>query len=136
MIRSPITDSTNMPVELTPLIDIVFIVTVFLLLTANSRLLFLPVDIPQSESQLQQQSSVQTSTITLQRSTPKWAINKQTYPTWSEFKPALLEHIRNNNDSIMIAPARDVDAESLVQLLALLNEQQVTNTQILMEKKL
>ncbi|MGL4712682.1 MAG: biopolymer transporter ExbD, partial [Shewanella sp.] len=36
--------------DLTALIDIIFIVLVFLLLTANSQLLSLPVDVPQSPS--------------------------------------------------------------------------------------
>ncbi len=36
-------------IDLTALIDIIFIVLVFLLLTANSQLLSLPVGVPQSQ---------------------------------------------------------------------------------------
>ena len=49
MIRSPRQVKLEAGLELTPLIDIIFIVVVFLLLTANHRLLSLPVDIPDTD---------------------------------------------------------------------------------------
>lgn len=131
------TQITNASLELTPLIDIIFIVVVFLLLTANTQLLSLPVDIPSDDSNAKSATvSAQTTVITLQASKPFWAINKQQFENWQDFKPALLSQISANpKQQINIAAAHDADVEPLIKLLALLNEQKVSNTQILMKDR-
>ncbi|MEX2961471.1 ExbD/TolR family protein [Microbulbifer sp. TYP-18] len=140
MIRVKTTPVPATGLELTPLIDIVFIVVVFLLLTANTRLLSLPVEIPSSDSPAETATATASVlTITLQPTPPIWAINDQLFDSWQEFKPALLAKLSQMKPllepKIHVAPARDAEVEPLVKLLSLLNEQQVENTQILMKEQ-
>jgi biopolymer transport protein ExbD len=138
MIKIPKANNKALSLELTPLIDIIFIVIVFLLLSANVRLLVLPVDVPSTDSimaaGIQQSDSL---TITLKQESPTWAIDSQTFTDWQDFKAHLLTQLNKlpANTLIRIATARDIAVEPLMKVLALLNEQQVTNTQILMQKE-
>lgn len=123
--------------ELTPVVDIIFIVVVFLLLTTNSQLLSLPVAIPQAddnELQIAQKKS-NSITITLSKQAPNWAIEKTTFSDWKSFKIKLLEHLEQPDLQLIIAASQDVEVEPLVQLLALLNKYQIADTQILIEEK-
>lgn len=139
MIRAKPIPSPSASLELTPLIDIVFIIVVFLLLTANTRLLSLPVEIPASDSNAEVATATpETVMITLQAQQPFWAINDQRFDNWQTFKPALLGQLANDNkhkQQIHIAPARNAEVEPLIKLLSLLNEQRVNNTQILMKQQ-
>lgn len=122
--------------ELTPLIDIIFIVVVFLLLTANSQLFSVKVDIPSSDSTAPSASiSAQTMTLSLRAEAPFWAMNEQRFNDWQQFKPALLAAIKTSNPGRQFNIATDKHAavEPLIKLLSLLNEQGITNTHILME---
>ncbi|MBG56745.1 MAG: biopolymer transporter ExbD [Porticoccus sp.] len=136
MIRSPLQIKLEAGLELTPLIDIIFIVVVFLLLTANHRLLSLPVDIPdtdQATSELEE--GPQRLLITLYQDSPHWGIGEQRYNHWQEFQSRLLPQLDDKNRPVTVAPDSRASVESLVKLLALLNERQMTDTQILMESK-
>lgn len=136
MIRTKPTQTFSTSLELTPLIDIIFIVVVFLLLTANTQLLSLPVEIPDNDSNAETATvSDQTTLITLQATHPLWGINEQQFDDWQAFETALLNKVSNDpaNQHINIAAAHNANVEPLIKLLALLNEKQVANTQILMK---
>ncbi|MBU2964264.1 biopolymer transporter ExbD [Amphritea sp. 2_MG-2023] len=135
MIRVQHKTQLHSSLELTSLIDIIFIVVVFLLLTTNARLLSLPVDIPSSDSEIsQQETTTKPIVVSLFNESPAYAIGEERFYTWPEFKASLLLNIAVvSTPEVSIAAARDVEVEPLLKLLALLNEQQVTNTHILME---
>jgi biopolymer transport protein ExbD len=117
--------------ELTALIDIIFIVVVFLLLTANTPLLQLTVDPPQTDEQLVTPTTRPSITIGLD-SANTWRINDNTFTDWESFR-AGIHAIEDRNQVVMISADRGADVEPLLQLLALLNTLQFSNTQILME---
>ena len=137
MIKSQAKTALTTSLELTPLIDIIFIVVVFLLLTANSRLLPLPVSIPTTDDAVTRASTDQkTVAISIFKHAPVWAIERQRFREWPVFKQALLKNIKANKQQIFtIAADHDADVEPLLKLLALLNQQQITKTHILMEEK-
>ncbi|MFT6906417.1 MAG: biopolymer transport protein ExbD [Oleiphilaceae bacterium] len=138
--------------DLTALIDIVFIVVVFLLLTANSPLLSLPVDIPNTDSQIENVvKTKQNIIISLKANAPKWQLTvagkgsddlgekkslKEQYNDWPSFKSALLFHLEQSSKSLLIATESDTNAELLIQLLALINERGLSDAQILMEPEI
>jgi biopolymer transport protein ExbD len=138
--------------DLTALIDIVFIVVVFLLLTANSSLLSLPVDIPNTDSQIEKMvQTKQSRTISLKADTPKWQLIvtgkgsddlsdkkllNQQYNDWFSFKSALLLQLEQSPKSLLIATEPETNAELLLQLLALINERGLSDAQILMEPEI
>ena len=136
MIRSPRQIKLEAGLELTPLIDIIFIVVVFLLLTANHRLLSLPVDIPDTDQTVSElEAGPQRLLITLYQDSPQWGIGEQRYNHWQEFQSRLSPQLDDQNRPVTVAPDSRASVESLVKLLALLNDRQMTDTQILMEAK-
>mgnify|MGYP002152057817 CR=1 FL=1 len=141
MIRRPQTAKLSNDPELTPLIDIVFIVIVFLLLTANVQILSLPVDIPDTDSQLSiAQPEEQSLTVAIRSTPPYWELSinefgNNQYQDWLEFKDSLIQQLNKPNATLLITPDAEASAESLLQLLALLNENAFSNVRILMEAK-
>lgn len=136
MIRSQPKAALSTQLELTPLIDIVFIVVVFLLLTANARLLALPVNIPQTEQQAGSPAPAQAPlTLTIQPQSPHFAINQTTFDDWQTFETALTAKLNDADIEVTIAADRNADVEPLLKLLSLLTHHQITNTQILMEQQ-
>lgn len=139
MIRRPQPAPLSGGIELTPLMDIVFIVIVFLLLTANVQVLSLPVDIPETDSPLSKASPIQRPlTVTIHAASPHWVINTdetgpQPYKEWHAFRDALIGQLDTPNTHVLIAPDAQASAEKLLQLLALLNERAFSDVQILME---
>ncbi|MGO1246019.1 MAG: ExbD/TolR family protein [Oceanisphaera sp.] len=121
--------------DITPLLDIIFIVLVFLLLTANIPLQSLEVDLPDTDSQAL--SSIQDSesmTINMLAGTPAWALDGEQYEDWAQFKPILEAQISALKDTdLVLASDKDVTVDSMLKLLAFLQEHQIAATQILME---
>jgi biopolymer transport protein ExbD len=141
MIRASTTANEEIPtLELTPLIDIVFIVIVFLLITANAPLLKLPVDIPQAtENPSADVVSNETLVVTVASDESRWALDDTQFERWDDLKTALLTRIQSkqsplSSHSISIATDNSATAESLVKVMSLLNEHQLKDVQILMRQ--
>lgn len=121
--------------DLTPLIDIIFIVLVFLLLTANTQLLTLPVDVPsQAGSSLNGLSQQQHIAINILTTTPYWAIDGQTFTQFYAFETAFIHTMSSKPESIVVIAAdKNAPIQPLMTVLALLQRQQISQTQIVME---
>jgi biopolymer transport protein ExbD len=128
-------NSAILGLDLTPLIDIIFIVLVFLLLTANTQLLSLPVDVPtESNSQLTPISQIENITINVLASKPHWALDGVAFDHFAEFESAFIKKYQSQSDAkVIIAADKTAPVQPLMTLLALLQRQAITNTQILME---
>lgn len=134
MIRSAKPEATELnSLELTPLLDIVFIVVVFLLLTANAPLLKLSVDIPEApKSASLAVAEPDSLVISIQKDEPVWMLEGNRMSTWAEFESTLLERLTPNR-SISIATDKSASAENLVKVMSFLNAQAMANVQIVME---
>ncbi|ART81004.1 ExbD/TolR family protein [Oceanisphaera avium] len=121
--------------DITPLLDIIFIVLVFLLLTANIPLQSLEVDLPKTDSEaLGAMVETKTMTINMLAGSPAWALDGQEYADWQQFKPILVEHIDALKETdLVLASDKDVTVDSMLKLLAFLQEHKITATQILMD---
>lgn len=125
-------------VDLTALIDIIFIVLVFLLLTANVPLLSLPLDVPQADNTaLTQQATVKPIAVNILPNEPYFAIDSQPYPDWEHFSAQLTLIIDQQSSTgkspqLIIAADKAAPVQPLMKLLALLQTQKITQTQILM----
>lgn len=122
--------------DITPLLDIIFIVLVFLLLTANIPLQSLEVDLPKTDSEaLGAITDTKSITINMLAGTPAWAIQGQEYEDWQQFKPALTAQVAALKETdLILASDKDVTVDSMLKLLAFLQEHEITATQILMEE--
>lgn len=119
--------------DLTPLLDIIFIVMVFLLLTASVRLESLDVALPTSDAPVVNEINQQSITINLLAYQPYWAIDGKTYPDWHDFSVALLEMVHNSQRPIVIAADQGAEVQQLVKLLGFLQQHGIQATQLLTE---
>ena len=131
---SPNTSNTGLSLDLTPLLDIIFIVIVFLLLTASVRLESLDVELPSSDSQAVSEVDQESLTINILNQSPYWAIDGTKYTDWQHFTLALLEKTTANHQKpIVIGADKTADIQHLVKLLAFLQENGIPATQLLTE---
>lgn len=126
---------SSVGIDLTALIDIIFIVLVFLLLTANTQLLTLPVDIPtEASSELTALPQKQHIAINILATEPYWALDGEVFTDFDQFEAAFIQIFNRSPDiSVVVAADKNAPIQLLMTILALLQRQQISNTQILME---
>ncbi|QOW06049.1 ExbD/TolR family protein [Vibrio parahaemolyticus] len=135
MIKVPQDNNRNgLTPDLTPLLDIIFIVMVFLMLTAAVKLDSLDVALPSTDSQAVAEVHKQSITVNILKDEPYWAINGQTYIDWENFTLALLEESKSTDKPIVIGAEKTANIQSLVQLLGFLQENGIQATQLLTEE--
>lgn len=133
MIRLPqagIPSASLLP-DLTPLLDVIFIVLVFFLLTAQQPLLELPLDLPKSDAALSDAVSVPSERMVIMLDEQgAWRFAGQPQASFS----SLRESLENNPPTAVdLALHQHAPLEKFLQLLALLETLGITDSQILME---
>ncbi|MGF1695814.1 biopolymer transporter ExbD [Vibrio lamellibrachiae] len=123
--------------DLTPLLDIIFIVMVFLLLTANIDIKTMDVDIPTTEQQsVLTQVDSEVIAINLMVQAPYWAIEQQTFSDWESFSKALIAtSIKYPKRDLVIGSDKNVPVEKMLQLLAFMQKNQMNATSIIMDEE-
>ncbi len=135
MIKTPQDNSRHgLTPDLTPLLDIIFIVMVFLMLTTAVKLDSLDVNLPSSDSQAVASVDQKSITVNILKEEPHWAINGKAYIDWDNFKIALLEESKSTDKPIVIGAEKMANIQSLVQLLGFLQENGIQATQLLTEE--
>lgn len=135
MIKAPQDNSNHgLTPDLTPLLDIIFIVMVFLMLTAAVKLDSLDVNLPSTDSQAVAEVDKQSITVNILKDEPHWAINGKSYIDWENFTIALLEESKSTDKPIVIGAEKTADIQSLVKLLGFLQENGIQATQLLTEE--
>ncbi|EMB50631.1 biopolymer transport protein ExbD1 [Vibrio mimicus] len=134
MIKSPTKpNDLGLTPDLTPLLDIIFIVMVFLLLTASVRLESLEVALPTTDSPVVNEVDKESITINLLATEPYWAIDGKPYLDWHNFSLALLETVQSSKRPIVIGADQGAEVQQLVKLLGFLQEHGIQATQLLTE---
>ncbi|KPL96033.1 MULTISPECIES: ExbD/TolR family protein [Vibrio] len=135
MIKTPHSSQTqSLAPDLTPLLDIIFIVMVFLLLTASVKLESLEVELPSSDIKNVSEVHKDSISVNILDHEPYWAINGQEYIDWENFKIALLEETGTSDKKpIIIGADKAANVENLVKLLSFLQENGIPATQLLTE---
>ncbi|MCE7730791.1 biopolymer transporter ExbD [Vibrio campbellii] len=135
MIKAPQDNhSHGLTPDLTPLLDIIFIVMVFLMLTAAVKLDSLDVSLPSTDSQAVAEVDKESITVNILKEEPHWAINGKAYINWENFTLALLEESKSTDKPIVIGAEKTADIQSLVKLLGFLQENGIQATQLLTEE--
>ncbi len=134
MIKAPRDNNHGLTPDLTPLLDIIFIVMVFLMLTAAVKLDSLDVDLPSIDSKAVAEVDKQSITVNILNEAPYWAINGKTYIDWENFTLALLEESKSSDKPIVIGAEKTADIQYLVKLLGFLQENGIQATQLLTEE--
>ncbi len=124
--------------DLTPMIDIIFIVMVFLLLTANVSVQTLNVDIPKTDesSQLSTPDKPVISIGILHNEEEKWALDGVKFSDWSAFTAELLKtHDTYPDKPFVIAADKKAEVESMLNLFAFMQKHKISATNIVMEEQ-
>lgn len=122
--------------DLTPLLDIIFIVMVFLLLTATVKLQSLEVSLPSADTESVSEVDSQSITINILQKDPYWGLNGKSFLTWQSFTSELLEQVKTKPKfQVVIASDKAAEIQHMVKLLAFLQDNNIKATQILMDEK-
>lgn len=137
MIRSQRSNEAELlQVDLTPLLDIIFIVMVFLMLSANIKLQSLQVDLPTTDTSATQVVDKKAVTINLLDSLPHWAIDGQKQKDWPAFQQKLMHIVAEKPDTQwIIAADKTTDVQYMVKLLGFLQQHNIQATQLLIEEE-
>lgn len=121
--------------DLTALLDVIFILLVFLLLTANVAPKALTVSLPEKgREQAADVTDPSPITVTLFAGEERWGLEGQEYVNWLVFELSLSEKVRSMDEpKIIIAGDKDVSLERLLQLFSWLQGHNLTAAQVLMQ---
>lgn len=127
--------STTITPDLTPLLDIIFIVMVFLMLTASVKLSSLDVQLPSTDTSEAKVIEKRSITINILAQDNVWAIDGQAVESWPEFQSKLVELVKQFPErNVVIAADKQAQIQHIVTLFGFLQQQNISATQILMEE--
>lgn len=137
VIRLPAANSVqaNLLPDLTPLLDVIFIVLVFFLLTAQTPLLQLPLQLPQSREALQPASAGPDERLQVQLSaTGQWRLGAQPLKDFAALRQALQEaYAAAQPPGLDLALDRQAPLSAFLDLMAWLQQQGIEDSRILLE---
>ncbi len=121
--------------DMTALLDVIFILLIFLLLTANVAPRALEVALPEEGSETSQLLTVaEPITITLFEDADHWAIDKQEFRNWIIFETALAARVAAMDDpQVVLAGDKDVSLAQLLKLFSWLQRHDLKAAQVLMQ---
>lgn len=124
-------------IDLTALMDVIFILLIFFILTAGFQQIATRLELPKSHHGTPAaQGTQQFLLIEITPAPLQWRIGEQTFSHFEQVRLYLLEnHASQPEQLIRIAPARDLPVEPLVEMLNLLASQGNTNVQLMSQWK-
>ncbi len=121
--------------DLTPLLDVMFMLIVFFILTANAVPYALDINLPEdTENITQAVEDPNILFITLLPDEEGWRINETHYQSEDDFKQALKEQAQDNKQAI-IAGDKDVSMQKLLTVLAFLRKHNIETADIIMQRE-
>lgn len=128
-------DEDSLNPDLTALMDIIFIVMVFLLLSTNIQVQTLEVAIPKAESE-NLLTTVDENVLAL--SVPadggRWGLQDKEFNHWDEFAAAFAVAIKQDpKRPVIIASDKQANVEKLMKLFEFMQRHNIQATNIMME---
>lgn len=120
--------------DFTPLIDVMFMLIVFFILTANSVPYALDVSLPNDTEEITQPvEDPDMISITLLTKEKGWKINDIMFESEDDFKAALKKKTQNNKKVIIIGD-KAVSMQKLLNVMAFLRKHNIEAADIMMDK--
>lgn len=119
--------------DLTPLLDVMFMLIVFFILTANAVPLAMDITLPEDKDGVIRPLEESVITVTLLPKGQGWKINDQPYTHEAAFKAALVTKTASG-DPLVIAGDKDVSMDRLLSLLTFLRAQNIEAADIIMSQ--
>ena len=137
VIRLPAASNSqgNLLPDLTPLLDVIFIVLVFFLLTAQTPLLELPLQLPQSREALPTANAGSGERMQIQLSAEgAWRFNGVQQADFNRLRTELTAaFVADNTVGLDLALDRQAPLSAFLDLMALLQQQGIQDSRILLE---
>lgn len=125
---------TDLMPDLTPLLDVMFMLIVFFILTSNAVPFALDVNLPHdSEAVTQAVEDPDLLSLTLLPDDGGWKINDVLYSDEPSFKEALANQAKDNKEVIIVGD-KDVSMQKLLSVMAFLRKNDIEAADIVMEK--
>lgn len=140
MIRASQPDAASGPrfgADLTPLIDVLFMLIVFMVLTANSAQLAIEANLPSTEeSGLSLPSPESPLTVTIRAAGNAYSVDEADYPDWPAARTAMQSALEADPDRpVVLATEPDAPVQRLIDAMAYLQRAGIPDAQILLEAR-
>lgn len=121
--------------DLTPMLDILFILLVFFMLAVGQVFQTMDLTLPKSTAQEIQQAQMNNMIVlSLGDDESSYAINDQKFTDFGTFKTEILNTVQDKPDNkIIVAGDRSVSLERLLSVLTYLNDNGIQTANILMQ---
>jgi len=123
--------------DLTSLIDVMFMLVLFLILTANTASYVIKVDVPTDKDAVSEVvKNDDVIAVTLLPEGQGWMINKQDFSDWALFQTSLLDKIDpdNKKQTVAIIGDKSVSMQKLVDMMTFLQKNNVPMADIAVER--
>ncbi len=125
---------TDLMPDLTPLLDVMFMLIVFFILTANSVPYALDVNLPEDdESVVEAVEDPEMLSVTLLADGAGWKINDLVFENEGAFKEALILKLEKNT-KILIIGDKDVSMQTLLSVMTFLRKNNIQTADIVMDQ--
>lgn len=127
--------ATDLLPDLTPLLDVLFMLIIFLVLTSNSLTKAFDIAVPEdSEGVAHDVNDQHTLSITIFSDAGKWAINDQEFNNKDDFKQAFIEeHEKQPDANVIVYGQKSAPIDKLMAVLTFLRTKNIENADIVME---
>lgn len=121
--------------DLTPLLDIVFILILFLILSSNNLPYKIDLDIPQDKEGIAEQNKENNFLIVkILANNQGWLVEDKKFDNFADFKKNLLENYHDKETKITIMSDAQVKVQKFVDLLLFLQKHQIQTADILVKQ--
>ena len=120
--------------DLTPLIDVMFMLIIFLILTMNVALKSFNVELAEDKDNLVQDQAVASLDLVIFNNADDWSLDGVKFSSFEELKLELQKRAGNDDDiKINILSDKSVPVEKLVRLLIFTNDQKIDSSNIVVK---
>jgi biopolymer transport protein ExbD len=121
--------------DLTPLLDVVFMLIIFLILSINITSFSLEVNLPEDKDNISKVVSDKDQIEIHLLPSNMWQINEKKFDDERKFRNYLLNfYQKNKNRKIIIIVDKDSKAQKLISILTFLKKENIQMADILVEK--
>lgn len=126
---------TDLMPDLTPLLDVMFMLIIFFILTANAVPYSLDVNLPEDAEDVAQTIEDPTMlSVTLLPNDDGWKINDVLYQEEEKFKDALKAQTASKKQVIIVGD-KDVSMQKLLSVMAFLRKHNIEAADIVMDRQ-
>lgn len=120
--------------DLTPLIDVMFMLIIFLILTMNVALKSFNVELSEDKDNLVQDQAVASLDLVIFNNADDWSLDGVKFSSFAELKSELEKRATKDDDvKINILSDKSVPVEKLVRLLIFTNDHKIDSSNIIVK---